>query len=185
MHKEEPTLMEIITAVKEHQVHMIITNHLQTATSGSADMTGKNLYFAGRQWKQGGVQKSALKTEIDWGNSKGTDGVCFCCGNLGHVVAKWIANMPQEVKDHIVSGTALVVREDELNELVDDDVAKMVTFTRDNLHTFTLMANALQPALDHKDEMGVAQTLTEFAHVASDIQWEPKFKDDKNWALSS
>ena len=33
--------------------------------------------------------------------------------------------------------------------------------------------------------MDVAQTLTEFAHVASDIQWEPKFTGDKNQALSS
>ena len=33
--------------------------------------------------------------------------------------------------------------------------------------------------------MDVAQILTEFAHVASDIQWEPKFMDDKNRALSS
>ena len=31
--------------------------------------------------------------------------------------------------------------------------------------------------------MDTAQTLTEFAHVASDIQWEPNFTDDKNWAL--
>ena len=48
-HKEKPTLMEIITAVKEHEVHMVITNHLPTATSGSNDITGKNLYFAGKQ----------------------------------------------------------------------------------------------------------------------------------------
>ena len=33
--------------------------------------------------------------------------------------------------------------------------------------------------------MDVAQTLTESAHVASDIQWELKFMDDKNQALSS
>ena len=33
--------------------------------------------------------------------------------------------------------------------------------------------------------MDVAQTLTEFAHVASDVQWEPKFTGDKNRALSS
>ena len=33
--------------------------------------------------------------------------------------------------------------------------------------------------------MDVAQTLMEFAHVASDIQWEQKFMDGKNWVLSS
>ena len=33
--------------------------------------------------------------------------------------------------------------------------------------------------------MDVTQTLTEFAHVASDIQWELKFTGDKNQALSS
>ena len=51
--------------------------------------------------------------------------------------------MLQEVKDHIVSGAALVAREDELDELADDDVTETVTFTRDNPHTFALMANAL------------------------------------------
>ena len=111
--KEEPTLTEIIATVKEHEAHMVITNHLLTVTSGSADITGKNLYFAGRQWKQGGVRKSASKAEVDWGNSKGTDGVCFRCGHPGHVAAKCIADMPQEVKDHIVSNAALVTREDE------------------------------------------------------------------------
>ena len=33
--------------------------------------------------------------------------------------------------------------------------------------------------------MDIAQTLMEYAHVASDIQWELKLTDDKNWALSS
>ena len=49
--------------------------------------------------------------------------------------------MPQEVKDHIVSDAAHVAREDKLEELVDDDMTKIVTFSRDN--TFSLMANAL------------------------------------------
>ena len=167
MHKEKPPLTEIIVAIKEHEAHMVITNHLPTATSGSADITGENLYFTGRQWKQGGVWKSASKAEIDWGNSKGTDSVCFRCRRPGHVAVKCIADMPQEVKDHIVSGAALVAREDELDKLADDDVTKTVAFARDNPCTFTLMANTLWPAHDHKDE------------------WEPKFKDDKNQALSS
>ena len=64
-------------------------------------------------------------------------------------------------------------------------MTKIVTFARDNPRTFALMANTLQPTCDHKDEMDVAQTLMEFAHVASDIQWEPKSTDDKNQALSS
>ena len=159
--------MEIIAAVKEHEAHMVITNHLLTVTSGSADITSKNLYFAGRQRKQGGVQKSASKAEIDWGNSKRTDDVCFHCGHPGHVAAKCIADMPQEVKDHIVSNAALVTREDESDESVDDNVTEMVAFPRDNPCTLALMANTLRPARDHKDE------------------WEPKSKDDKNWALSS
>ena len=93
--------------------------------------------------------------------------------------------MPQEVKDHIISGAAHVAREDESDKSADDDMTETVAFARDNPCAFTLMANTLQPTHDHKDEMDVAQTLTEFAQVASDIQWEPKFTDDKNWALSS
>ena len=61
----------------------------------------------------------------------------------GHVAEKCITDMPQEVKDHIVSGAAHVAREDKLDESADDDMTKTVTFARDNLHTFALMANTL------------------------------------------
>ena len=58
-------------------------------------------------------------------------------------MVKCIADMPQEVKDHIVSSAALVMREDKLDKLADDDVTETVAFARDNLHMFTLMAYAL------------------------------------------
>ena len=87
----------------------------------------------------------------------------------GHVAVKYITDMPQEVKDLIISSAAHVMREDKLDES-DDDMAETITFARENPHMFTLMANTLQPTCDHKDEMDVAQTLTEFAHIASDIQ---------------
>ena len=142
-HKEEPTLMEIITTVKEHEVHMVITNYLPAATSGSDDITSKNLYFTGKQQKQGGIQRSALKMEMNWGNSKGMDDACFHCGCPGYVVVKCIADMPQEVKDCNVSGTAHVAREDELDESENDDMTEIVTFARDNPHMFMLMTNTL------------------------------------------
>ena len=50
--------------------------------------------------------------------------------------------MPQEVKDLIVSGAVHVMREDESDEL-NDNMAETVTFSRENLHMFTLMANTL------------------------------------------
>ena len=51
--------------------------------------------------------------------------------------------MPQEVKDHIISGAAHVMREDELDELGDDDMTETVAFARGNPCAFALMANAL------------------------------------------
>ena len=51
--------------------------------------------------------------------------------------------MPQEVKDHIVLGTAHVTRKDESDESADDDMTETVTFARDNPHAFALMANTL------------------------------------------
>ena len=81
--------------------------------------------------------------EVDWGNSKGKDGVCFHCGHTGHVAEKCIVDMPQEVKDHIVSGVAHVMREDKSDKSADDDMTETVAFTRDNLHTFALMTNTL------------------------------------------
>ena len=177
--------MEIISTVKEHKAHTVMTNCLPKGTSGSNEIGSKSIYFTGRQQKQGGVQRSASKAEIDWGKSKGKDGVCFHCRCPGHVAAKCIADMPQKVKDHIVSGTAHVMREEKSDELADDNMTKTVTFTRDNPHVFALMANTLQPTCDHKDKVDIAQTLMGFAHVASDIQWEQKFMDDKNQGLSS
>ena len=105
-HKEEPMLTEIIAAVKKHEAHTVMTNCSPKETSGSDEIGSESIYFTGRQWKQGGVRRSASKAEVDWGNSKGKDGVCFPCGRSGHVAAKCIADMPQEVKDHIISGTA-------------------------------------------------------------------------------
>ena len=55
--KEEPTPTEIITAIKEHEAHMVITNHLPTRTHGSSDDGSQVVYFAGKQWKQGGGKK--------------------------------------------------------------------------------------------------------------------------------
>ena len=71
------------------------------------------------------------------------DGACFCCRCPGHVAAKCIADMPQEVKDHIVSGAAHFAREDKLDELADDNMTKRVVFARDNPYVFALMANTL------------------------------------------
>ena len=53
--KEDPTLMEIIVTVKEHKAHIVMTNCLPKGTSGSNEIGGKSIYFAGKQWKQGGV----------------------------------------------------------------------------------------------------------------------------------
>ena len=61
----------------------------------------------------------------------------------GHVAAKCIADMPQEVKDHIMSDVAHIAREDKSDESADDNTTKMVTFARDNLCMLVLMANAL------------------------------------------
>ena len=162
--------MEIITAIKEHEAHMAITNHLPTGAGGGSDDGSKTAFFAGKQQKQGGVQRSASKTEVNWGNSKGKDGVCFCCWHPGHVTTKCIADMPQEVKDCIISGAAHVVREDELDGSADDDMTEIVVFTRDNPHTYALMANALQPVCDHRDKTNITQEFTENTHIALDTQ---------------
>ena len=53
--KEEPTLMEIIATVKEHEAHTVMTNCLPKGTSGSNEISSENIYVAGRQQKQGGV----------------------------------------------------------------------------------------------------------------------------------
>ena len=140
--KEEPKLSEIIAAVKEHEAHMAITSGLPKGMSGSNGIADEQAYLAGKQRKQGGLRKSVQKvSEIDWGNSQGQDGICFCCGCAGHLAAKCIADMPQEVKDSIISGTALTAKENETE--LTNKVTKMVAFARDNPHMFALMANTL------------------------------------------
>ena len=124
--------MEIIAAIKEHEVHMVITNHLPMATSGSDEITGENIYFTGKQQEQKGARRSD-GTETDWGNLKGTNGVCFHCGHPGHVAAKCVADMLQEIKDHIVSGIAYITNEDESDESADDDTTEIVAFARDHV----------------------------------------------------
>ena len=179
--KEEAKLNEIIAALKEHEAHMVMTNGLPKGTSGSDGITDEQAYFAGKQQKQGGARRLASKMEIDWGNSQGRDGVCFCCGRAGDVAAKCIADMPQEVKDNIVSGAGLMAKENETH--LADEVAEMAAFARDNPHMFVLMANTLRSAHDHQYQSTIMQNLTEYAHIAGnhlsspspnpDIQWEP------------
>ena len=98
-----------------------------------------------------------------------------------------LSQLPQKVHPSQTFQTSLTstAREGESDELVDDNMTKTAAFTRDNPCMFALMANTPQPACDHKDKIDVSQTLTEFSHVASDIQWEPKFADDETQALSS
>ena len=110
---------------------------------GAMKSAAKVYTSQGSNGSKGGVRRSASKAEVDWGNSKGKDGVCFHCGRSGHVAAKCIADMPQEVKDLIISGPAHVAREDESDES-DDNMAETVAFARENPHTFVLMANTLQ-----------------------------------------
>lgn len=176
--KEEPKLSEIIAAVKEHKAHMVMTSGLPKGTSGSEGIADEQAYFIGKQWKQGtrGVSKG---TEIDWGNSRGQDGVCFCCGRAGHVAAKCIADMPQEIKDNIVSGAGLIAREDETKPT--EEVAKMVAFARDNPCMFALMANTLRSGYDHPNQPTITQNPMEAAHLVGNIPPIPSFSPDVQW----
>ena len=69
------------------------------ATSGSDDITGENLYFTGKQWKQGVYEGQPQKWRWTGGTQKGWMVLAFHCRHPGHVVVKCIADMPQEVKD--------------------------------------------------------------------------------------
>ena len=156
-----------------------MTSYLSNRTSGSNEIGSKQPHFAAKQWNQGGIRKSASKVvEIDWGNSQGWDGICFHCRCAGDVMAKCIAGMPQDVKNNIVS-SAMFAKENE--EEPTNDATKVAAFTRDNLHMFALMANALGPVHDSQDEASIAQNLMEYTHLANtlsisppnpDIQWE-------------
>ena len=113
-HKDKLKLNKIIVSLKEHKAHMVMMSCLPDRTGGSNEISGEQLYFAEMQRKQGGIKRLASKgTGIDWGNSQGQDGVCFHCRCTGHVAAKCIADMPQDVKDKIISGGALFTKEND------------------------------------------------------------------------
>ena len=48
------------------------------------------------------------------GNTKGHDNACFHCGHSGHITQKCIADMPCDVKDHILSQHTHVVTLDDI-----------------------------------------------------------------------
>ena len=61
---------------------------------------------------------------------------------------------------------------------MNDDMTKLVIFTRDNPHTFALMANTLQPVRDHRDETNITQEFTEYTHIALGISSTSSFNSE-------
>ena len=141
--KEEAKLDEILAAVKEHKAHMVMMSCLPKGTSGRKEISDKNIYFARKQQKQRGVRSASKRTEIDCGNSQEQDSVCFHCEHAGYIAAKRIANMPQEIKDSIMSGAAHIAREAESDESTDeDDTAEISSFSKEKPHIFALFVRS-------------------------------------------
>ena len=107
-HKEESTPTEIITTVKEHEVHMIITNHLPTATSAAMTSPEKTSTLLESSGNKGGYEGQPQKWRWTGGTQKGWMVLTSIVDIRAMVVVKCIADIPQQVKDCIVSGTAHV-----------------------------------------------------------------------------
>jgi hypothetical protein len=78
----------------------------------------------------GGLERNLMI--LTWGNTKGHGSACFCCGHSGHITQKCVADMPCDVKDHILSQHTHVVTSDDIAH------AHLVTNNIDSL-TLTLL----------------------------------------------
>jgi hypothetical protein len=93
------SIREITAALKEFEENK--TLHPAYSALNDSIKQESPLYTnnAGCHGSGGGGFKTKFD-DFDWGNSKGCEGVCWHCGQSGHIAHNCIANMPADMKDH-------------------------------------------------------------------------------------
>ena len=140
LHNPEPSIKEITAALKEFEEN----ETLHPAYSALDDLIKQeSLLYANKTGRHGSGGGGRTKFEdFDWGNSKRHEGVCWCCGQSGHVVQNCIADMPIDVKDHILHHHAHFTAE-------SNNIAQAL-LTTDNINSITLAPTVLsQDKLTH------------------------------------
>ena len=121
----------------------------------------------GHHGSRGGGFRSKFE-DLDWGNSKRHEGVCWRCGRSGYIAQNCVANMPADVKECILNHHTHFTT----SEL--DDIAHAHLAT-DNINSATLAPTVLsQDQLTHfapNDPLVLALSANHQAHTVIDSAW--------------
>ena len=98
----KPSIKEITTALREFEDNETFPTQIDSM------IKEESLLYA----YKGSCGSKPTFDDFDWGNSKGQDGICFHCSCSSHIVWKFVANMPMDVKEHILNHHAHVATED-------------------------------------------------------------------------
>jgi hypothetical protein len=103
------SIQEITSALKQYEANESSSEVAVKKEAGEASLLARDKRGRGRKIERNDDDAE----EIDWGNSKDREGVCFRCGRHGHIAAKCVSDMPADVKrkilDHASSYANIVV----------------------------------------------------------------------------
>jgi len=174
----EPSIKEITAALKEFEEN----ETLRPAYSAPNDLIKQEtLLYAnktGCHGSGGGGFRSKFG-DFDWGNSKRREGVCWRCGRSGHVAQNCVADMPADVKEHVLNHHAHFTTSE------SDDIAHAHLAT-DKINSATLAPTVLsQDQLTHfapNDPLVLTLSANHQAHTAIDSAWRV-FRPDEDVPL--
>jgi hypothetical protein len=113
------TIEEITSALKQYEANESSSDLAVKKEAGEASLLARDKRSRGKKNERNHNEDEP--EEIDWGNSKGCEGVCFRCGRHGHTAAKCVSDMPADVKRKILDHAyANVVVVDDSSSIEDD-----------------------------------------------------------------
>ena len=137
----EPSIKEITAALKEFEENETLCHAYSTPNNSIKQELLLYANKAGRHGSGGGGFKTKFE-DFKWGNSRRREGVCWCCGRSGHIAQNCVADMPADMKEHILNHHAHFTTSE------PDDIAQAHLAT-DNINSILAPTILSQDQLAH------------------------------------
>jgi hypothetical protein len=101
---DKPEIDKITSALKQYEANEAT---LAKQSIKEEDNSGELALYSAKGKGSGVRGRGKVTNEIDWGNTKNGDGVCWHCGKSGHIAQYCVADMPENAKQHILDHAQL------------------------------------------------------------------------------
>jgi len=135
------SIKEITAALKEFEENETLCHAYSTPNNSIKQELLLYANKAGRHGSGGGGFKTKFE-DFNWGNSRRREGVCWCCGRSGHIAQNCVADMPADMKEHILNHHAHFTTSE------PDDIAQAHLAT-DNINSILAPTILSQDQLAH------------------------------------